>query len=155
MSNFHQHGKGDATHSSENQQYASLVEQLDLMIRARYPLLYVISVEEEPVEEVLQQVASRSVPKRQVLFWDIVRGWSDNGADKGSVMAALGRIGKADVQIPAMFVLRDLHPFVKNPTTEKNAPIVRELRNLTRELKRSRKTIVTTSHTLELPDELL
>ncbi|OYD91033.1 hypothetical protein CDG77_16670, partial [Nostoc sp. 'Peltigera membranacea cyanobiont' 213] len=74
MSNFHQYGKGDTTHNSENQQYASLVEQLDLMIRARYPLLYVISVEEEPVEEVLQQVALRSVPKRQLLFWDIVRG---------------------------------------------------------------------------------
>ncbi|MEH2246996.1 hypothetical protein [Nostoc sp.] len=43
-----------------------------------------------------------------------------------------------------MFVLRDLHPFVKNPTTEKNAPIVRELRNLTQELKRSRKIIITT-----------
>lgn len=155
MSNFHQHRKGDSTHSSENQQYASLVEQLDLMIRARYPLVYVISVEEEPVEEVLLQVALRSEPKRQVLFWDIVRGWSDNGADKGSVMAALARIGKADAQTPAMFVLRDLHPFVKNPTNEKNAPIVRELRNLTRELKRSRKIIITTSHTLELPDELL
>ncbi|MEH2246997.1 hypothetical protein [Nostoc sp.] len=90
MSNFHQNGKPDATDSSQNQQYASLVEQLDLIIRARYPLLYVISVEEEPVEEVLQQVALRSQPKRQVLFWDIVRGWSDNGADKGSVMAALG-----------------------------------------------------------------
>ncbi|BAY74509.1 AAA ATPase central domain-containing protein [Nostoc linckia NIES-25] len=135
MSNFHQNGKGDSTHSRENQQYASLIEQLDLMIRARYPLVYVISVEEEPVEEVLFQVASRSVPQRQILFWDIVRGWSDNGADKGSVMAALGRIGKADSQTAAMFVLRDLHPFIKNPTTEKNAPIVRELRNLTRELK--------------------
>ncbi len=66
-------GKGDSTHSRENQQYVSLIEQLDLMIRARYPLLYVISVEEEPVEEVLLQVASRSAPQRQVLFWDIVR----------------------------------------------------------------------------------
>ncbi|MEH1840677.1 MAG: hypothetical protein V7L20_18435 [Nostoc sp.] len=46
-----------------------------------------------------------------------------------------------------MFVLRDLYPFVKNPTTQKNALIVRELQNLTRELKRSRKIIITTSHT--------
>ncbi|MEH1827600.1 MAG: hypothetical protein V7L22_20060 [Nostoc sp.] len=76
------------------------------MIRARYPLLYVISVEEKPVEEVLQQVALRSVPKRQLLFWDIVRGWSD-------------------------------------------------MRNLMGEFKRSPNIIITTSHTLELPDELL
>jgi SpoVK/Ycf46/Vps4 family AAA+-type ATPase len=131
-----------------------LVEQLDLMIRARYPLLYLICVEEEPVEEVLMQVAKRAQPQRQVLFWDIVRGWSDNNADKGSVMAALGRIAKADTQTATIFVLRDLHPFIKNPTTEKSAPIVRELRNLTRELKRARKTIVVTTHTLDIPDEL-
>jgi SpoVK/Ycf46/Vps4 family AAA+-type ATPase len=149
MDNMHQNGALDS-----QQRYAALVEQLDLMIRARYPLLYLICVEEEPVEEVLLQVAKRAQPQRQVLFWDIVRGWSDNNADKGSVMAALGRIAKADAQTATMFVLRDLHPFIKNPTTEKSAPIVRELRNLTRELKRARKTIVVTSHTLDIPDEL-
>lgn len=70
-------------------------------------------------------------------------------------MGALSRIGKADAQAPVLFVLRDLHPFLKNPTTEKSAPIVRELKNLTRELKRERKTLILTSHTLELPEELL
>lgn len=105
-------------------------------------------MEEEPVEEVLRQVALRSQPQRQLLFWDIVRGWSDNGADKGSVMAALGRIAKTDSQIAVMFVLRDLHPFLKSPIPEKNAPIVREL-------KKTRQTLFLTSHTLSLPDELL
>lgn len=153
MTNSDRKGVYD-TLGSDRQQHA-LIEQLDLMIRARYPLLYIIAVEEEPVEEVLLQVASRSQPQRQVLFWDIVRGWSDNGADKGSVMAALGRIAKTDTQVSVLFVLRDIHPFLRNPITEKNAPIVRELRNLTRELKRSRKTLILTSHTLELPEELL
>ena len=101
------------------QQYIALIEQLDLTTRARIPLLYIVAVEEEPVEEVLRQVASRSQPPRQLLFWDIVRGWSDNGADKGSVMAALGRIAKTDSQVAAMFVLRDLHPFLKTPIRRK------------------------------------
>ncbi len=131
-----------------------LVEQIDLMIRARYPLLYMVAVEEEPLEEVLFKVAALSQPPRQVLYWDIVRGWSDNGADKGSVMAPLARIGKTDAQKSVIFVLRDLHPYVKNLTTERSAPIVRELRNLARELKRSRKSIILTSHTLEVPEEL-
>ena len=139
---------------SKEMPYFGLVEQIDLMIRARYPILYAIVVEEEPLEEVLFQVASLSQPARQVLYWDVVRGWSDNGADKGSVMAALSRIGKTDAQKSVMFVLRDLHPYIKNPTTEKSAPIMRELRNLARELKRSRKSIIITSHTLELPAEL-
>ena len=131
-----------------------LVEQIDLMIRARYPLLYMVAVEEEPLEEVLYKVAALSQPARQVLYWDVVRGWSDNGADKGSVMPALARIGKTDAQKSVMFVLRDLHPYIKNLTTEKSAPIVRELRNLARELKRSRQSIILTSHTCEIPEEL-
>ncbi len=149
MTNLHK----DAQSSDRQQQYITLIEQLDLTIRARIPLLYIVAVEEEPVEEVLHVVALRS--QRQLLFWDIVRGWSDNGADKGSVMAALGRIAKTDSQVSVMFVLRDLHPFLKNPILEKNAPIVRELRNLTRELKKTRKTLFLTSHTLTIPDELL
>uniref|UniRef100_A0A0C1N4M0 Uncharacterized AAA domain-containing protein ycf46 n=1 Tax=Tolypothrix bouteillei VB521301 TaxID=1479485 RepID=A0A0C1N4M0_9CYAN len=138
----------------EKKLHIALIDQLDLMLRARYPLLYLIAVEEEPVEEVLLQVASRSQPKRQLLFWDVVRGWSDNATDKGSVMAALSRIAKTDDKQSAIFVLRDLHPFIKSPTSERNAPIVRELRNLARELKRSRNTLILLSNTLELPTEL-
>lgn len=138
---------------SQNSPHGELVAQLDLMIRARYPLLYIVTVEEEPVEEVLLEVAMVSQPERKILLWDIVRGWDDNGADKGSVMGALNRI-KTVAQENTIFVLRDLHFILKNPHTDKNAPAVRELKNLTRELKRSRKTLVLTSHTLELPAEL-
>lgn len=131
-----------------------LIEQLDLMIRARYSLLYIVAVEEEPVEDVLQQVAARSQPPRSVLMWDIVRGWNDNGADKGTVMGALNRIGKVPIDDTTLYVLRDIHPTLKNATSDKSAPVVREIRNLIRELRRSRKTIVLLSHTLELPAEL-
>jgi ATP-dependent 26S proteasome regulatory subunit len=124
------------------------------MIRAHYSLLYIVGAEEEPVEAVIAQVALEVTPARRVLFWDIVRGWEDNGSGKGSVMAALDRIGKTAVEEYTIFVLRDLHPILKYPYTEKNVPVIRELRNLTRELKRSKKTIVLTSHALELPEEL-
>ncbi|MCL1463423.1 AAA family ATPase [Argonema galeatum] len=137
----------------QNAPHAALIQQLDLMIRARYPLLYIVAAEEEPVEEVLHQVAAQQ-NQRKLLFWDIVRGWDDNGADKGSVIAALARIGKATGQEATIFVLRDLHPVLRNPYTDKNAPVVRELRNLTRTLKRNRQTLILTSHTLELPSEL-
>ena len=54
--------------------------------------LYIVTAEEEPVEEILQEVALQANPIRKILFWDIAQGWSDNNADKGSVMAALSRI---------------------------------------------------------------
>lgn len=133
----------------------ALVDQLDLMMRAGYRVLYIVSVEEEPVEEVLLQAVNRSQPARNLLFWDIVRGWQDNGTDKGSVMGALSRIAKASTDEAALFVLRDLHPILKTPTSEKGAPVVREIKNLIRDLKQSRKTIVLLSQTLELPAELV
>ncbi|WP_305082418.1 AAA family ATPase [Oxynema sp. CENA135] len=143
----------DAVLGGESSPHAPLISRLDLMIRARYPLLYIVAVEEEPVEEVLAQVAKR-LDRRQLLWWDLVRGWSDNGSAKGSVMAALDRVAKAPPQDNTLFVLRDLHPILKNPHVSSNTPVVRELRNLTRELKRSRKTAILTSHELAIPEEL-
>jgi ATP-dependent 26S proteasome regulatory subunit len=144
----------DAVKGGKNNPFEALVKRLDLMIRARYSLLYIVGAEEEPIEAVIAQVALQVTPARRVLRWDLVRGWEDNGSGKGSVMAALDRIGKTAVEEYTIFVLRDLHPVLKYPYTEKNAPVVRELRNLTRELKRSKKTIILTSHALELPEEL-
>ncbi|MEG3842047.1 AAA family ATPase [Microcoleus sp. herbarium14] len=149
-----QHREFDAVKGSKNNPFEALVKRLDLMIRARYSLLYIVGAEEEPVEAVIAQVALQVTPARLVLFWDIVRGWEDNGSGKGSVMAALDRVSKTAVEEYTIFVLRDLHPVLKSPYTDKNAPVVRELRNLTRELKRSKKTIILTSHALELPEEL-
>ncbi len=144
----------DAVKGGKNNPFEALVKRLDLMIRARYSLLYIVGAEEEPIEAVIAQVALQVAPARRVLRWDLVRGWEDNGSGKGSVMAALDRIGKTAVEEYTIFVLRDLHPVLKYPYTDKNAPVVRELRNLTRELKRSKKTIILTSHALELPEEL-
>jgi len=133
--------------------HEGLVKELDLMLRARYPLLYIVAVEEEPIEEIFFVLANLSQPKRQVLLWDIVRGWDDNGADKGSAMAALGRISKADKQENTIYVLRDLHFILKSPQSDRNAPVIREIKNLAKELKRSRKTLILTSHALEIPEE--
>lgn len=144
----------DAILSFSNRPHRELVTQIDLMLRARFPIIYVVTVEEDPVEQVLTLVAQQSNPPRQVVYWDIVRGWEDNGSAKGSVMAALNRIEKALEAENTIFVLRDLHPILKQPYTKDNAPVVRELRNLTRHLKRSRATLILTSHTLELPTEL-
>jgi len=140
--------------SSYPSPHQALIDQLDLMIRAHYPILYLVAVEEAPVEEVVRQVAAKTQPDRTVLLWDIVRGWTDNGTDKGSVMGALGRIANAAKQDGVIFVLRDLHPFLKQPNSKDSVPIVRELKNLAHELKRSRTTIVLLSQTLELPVEL-
>lgn len=135
--------------------FTSLKSQLNLMIRARYGLIYMVGSEEDPMDDVIVKVSHQLAPPREVLFWDIVRGWSDNHAARGSIMAALERVHKFITQQDYMvIVLRDLHPFFKSPQSEKNIPIIRELRNLARELKHSRTTLIFTSHCLEIPDDL-
>lgn len=144
----------DAVLGNAHHPHHQLLQDLDLMVRARFPLLYLVTAEEDPSDEVLRQLAQLGNPPRKLLFWDIVRGWQDNGSDKGSVMAALGRVGKGDANEAVLFVLRDLHPIFKTPESDKHAPIIREIKNLTKDLKRSRKTLLFTSYTLAVPAEL-
>jgi SpoVK/Ycf46/Vps4 family AAA+-type ATPase len=134
--------------------HQSLVTDIDLMIRARFPILYIVSIEEEPVELVLKRVASSTNPPRHLLLWDVVRGWSDDGTAKGSVMPALKRIADVPPDERVIFVLRDLHGILNQPNQDKNIPVIRELKNLTRDLKHSRKTLILLSHTLEIPTML-
>jgi SpoVK/Ycf46/Vps4 family AAA+-type ATPase len=126
----------------------TLSDQLDLLIRAHYVLLYLVAAEEQPVEETLRGLG------RPVVTWDIVRGWDDSGTDKGSLIAALGRIEREAAAAPCIFVLRDIHPYLRTPNSERTAPIVRALRNLAQDLKPSRKTVILLGHSLEVPPEL-
>jgi len=131
-----------------------LWQQIDLMVRARYPLIYIVSPEEEPIEELLEQVACQMTPARSVKYWDIVRGWYDTGNDKGNIIPCLQRIGQTYSKEGILFVLKDVHPFLETPVTTNNLPIVRELRNLARELCRSRSVIILLNYALVLPPEL-
>jgi ATP-dependent 26S proteasome regulatory subunit len=144
--------------SNKNRVYKALIDHFDLLMRAKYPLIYIVTAEEEPVEEILTEVALQSNPSRRILFWDLARGWSDNSGDKGSVMAALSRIAHRDKATKdgdnVLYILRDLHPILKYPHHDRNMAIIRELKNLARDLKLDRRTIALTSHVLEIPPEL-
>lgn len=65
-------GKNISIKGDQNCPHGALVAQMDLMIRARYPLLYIVAVEEEPVEEVFSLLAAQSKPQRKVLLWDVL-----------------------------------------------------------------------------------
>ncbi|MDY7014738.1 MAG: AAA family ATPase, partial [Cyanobacteriota bacterium] len=139
---------------SRNPLPSTLVAELDLLIRSRYPLLYIVAIEEEPVEEVLALVARATLPPRNLLYWDFARGWHDSGSDKGNAMDALGRVGRTPARDGAIFVLKGLHFLLESPLDPRHAPAIRELKNLVRELQRDRKTLIFVSHSLHIPEEL-
>src|SRR6478672_1035780 len=95
---------------------ASAVEAEDL-IKARYPILYVVSSEEARVEESLRQIALRR--ERVLAAWSITRGFVKlqgefRGGDVRDPIKALDHI--AGIEGKGLFVLRDFHAYVDTPT---------------------------------------
>jgi hypothetical protein len=132
-------------------------QELELILAARYPLLYIISPEEESAEEALLEIATKR--KAQIYFWDFSRGWFDKeGSDKGNPMNALGRVKNAPSNQSALFILKDVATLIApggngtiNPA---QLPIVREIKNLAREMARDRRCLVLLCDQLRLPVEL-
>lgn len=122
--------------------------ELETLIRARYPLIYVVSWEERRVEEALRAISSNR--GKRMLVWTVTNGLvsSPTAKDKQtrSPMAALDFIESSTD--PAVFVLKDFHSFITD--TE----ITRRLRDLTYSLKTSYKTVIILAPTLKLPPEL-
>jgi SpoVK/Ycf46/Vps4 family AAA+-type ATPase len=126
-------------------------DEIEVLVRAKYPLIYIVSPEEARVEREVKQIAMRR--GRKFVTWSITEGFigseGDNFTDSKDPLKALEEILKFESQ--AFFIMRDYHPFLKDPT------IVRRLRDLARELKFKRhggKHVVMLSPLLKIPQEM-
>lgn len=126
----------------------SFRQALDLHIRARYPLLYLPTAEEQRAEEEIRAVAERLQPSWRVYLWDVVGGYQGIETAKGLPLPALEFIANAPADEPAVFVLRDFHVYLREPQ------VARSLRNLARLLRSRRQSIVLLSPLLEVPATL-
>lgn len=126
----------------------AFTQELDLLIRSRYPLIYVPTPEEQRAEDAIIRAAQNSTPPRQVLVWDFVEGFQPGGGAKGDPVAALETIRSRPADQSWVFILRDFHRFFEQ------VQIARLLRNLVRSLRAERKTIVLLSPFLKVPPEI-
>ena len=117
--------------------------ELETLIRARYPIIYVVSWEERRVEETLREVCQKRGKK--LIQWTVTGGLGGNVAARDP-LAALDQILAAPDQ--SVFLLKDFHPFMNDHV------VIRKLRDLIFTLKTSYKTIVLLSPQLKLPMEL-
>jgi ATP-dependent 26S proteasome regulatory subunit len=128
------------------------VSDLDTLIRARYPLIYLVSWEEQRLDGVLSDVA-RSHGK-QLLNWSATRGLlrqvgprqvpvSDQSRDPIEALHAVSRLTE-----PSLVVFKDLHAHLGSPL------LVRALRELAHDLKSTFTTGILLSPTLQIPTEL-
>jgi AAA+ superfamily predicted ATPase len=125
-------------------------QELDLYLRARFTLIVLVTPEEErAVAEVRQ--ACEAI-KRPCLSWDAGDGFEKIACWKGAVpvapdpKTALEKIDQHDGD--ALFVLRDFHDIWSN------ALLKRKLRNLAQRFRYTRKSILVTTPTNQLPAEL-
>ncbi|MGG6270424.1 AAA family ATPase [Leptolyngbya sp. AN03gr2] len=129
----------------------SFSDEFNLLVRARYPIIYIPTREEERVEAAIAQSA-KAQGDRAVYTWDFVDGYQGNPNDVGfgkrNPLQALELVEKLPMSAPAIFILRDFHRFLEDIS------ISRKLRNLVRLLKSQPKNIVLLSSQLSIPDDL-
>ena len=129
----------------------SFHEELSLLVRSRYPAIYIPTREEERAEAAIAQCA-QNIGNRAVYTWDYVDGYqgnpNDSGFGKRNPLQALDLVEKVPASAAALFVLRDYHRFLDD------IAVSRKLRNLQRLLKSQPKTIIILSAQLTIPDEL-
>ena len=128
------------------------VSDLDTLIRARYPLVYLVSWEEQRLDAILQDVAQNH--GKSLLHWSVTRGLrrisglrsmaiSEQSRDPVEALGAVAKLTE-----PSLVVLKDFHPFLDSP------PVVRAMRELAQDLKSTYTTVILLSPTLTIPVEL-
>ncbi|MBE9061945.1 AAA family ATPase, partial [cf. Phormidesmis sp. LEGE 11477] len=127
-------------------------DELSLLVRSRYPLIYIPTREEERAESAVAECAQEIGGSRAVYTWDYVDGYQGNPTDAGfgrrNPLQALELIEKIPSSAAAIFVLRDFHRFLED------IAISRKLRNLLKLLRSQPKNIIILSAELTIPSEL-
>ncbi len=125
--------------------------EIDVLIRARYPLIYIVSFEEERGEKTIRDLGGE---RKQVLTWTVTRPF---GAAQGAgntypaeqALQALDYVlHNLKNTMPTLFVLKDFDPYLDDPV------VARKLRDVASALKRSYNTLIIVSPVLKVPPHL-
>lgn len=134
----------------------ALQKEIEVLIRARYPILYVVSSEEMRVQNLIVEIAQAR--QKKVFEWSCTMGLVPAGtsiqSQKNRSAATKDPLVALDQVIeqvePAIFIFKDFHPFL----TRNNVAIIRKLKEIAMHLKNSFKTIILVAPTMEIPTEL-
>ena len=126
-------------------------DELALFLKARYPIIYINTIEEDRVEYVIRKNIKTNL-NRSIYSWDFVDGYTNNpnneGFAKRNPLQALELVERLNAETPALFLLKDFNRFLTDLS------ISRKLRNISRNLKLQPKTIIIIGSDLTIPKEL-
>lgn len=138
----------------------SFRDDLVTYIRSGYPIITIVSSEEDRVLEQVEAIlGERGLWKqtRQLYIWTISRGFMTlNGQSLGGDKTmrpeqALMAISK--MKEPGLFLFKDFHPYVKDESPNASL-VIRLIRDLIGDLKSGGKTMLWVSPVLRIPPEL-
>lgn len=124
--------------------------ELEILFRAKYPILYVVSWEESRVEETVRSVAEGL--RRKFHSWSLTQGFQPpmagytEGGKLSAELEALARVYESPES--TVFLLKDFHPYMRDPR------VIRLLRDIAARLRGRTQTLVLMGPTLTLPTEL-
>jgi SpoVK/Ycf46/Vps4 family AAA+-type ATPase len=138
-------------------------EELNILIQAQYPLIYLVTSEEERAEEAISHLAQLQTGKqaskkqRRVFVWTVTHGIVEYGSQNrqtvqhNTISAEAAIKWVINQEEPAIYIFKDLHPFLDSVG---NAPTVRCLRDAIALFKGTDKIIILMSPFLQIPIEL-
>jgi hypothetical protein len=124
----------------------TLKNEIKLYIKSRYPMIYLVTSEENRAERLVQNAAAAT--QKPCFFWSATEGFAatDKFGDEKTPISALDAVlSYAD---PGLFILKDFHAFMEDPV------VIRKLRDIVVNLKKSYKTLFIISPVLVLPPGL-
>ena len=125
--------------------------EFSLLLKARYPYLYISTFEEDRLEYTIRNCVKLQ-KNSSIYTWDFVEGYTNNPNDKGfakrNPLQALELVEKLTVETSAVFILKDFNKFMGD------VGVSRKLRNLSRVLKIQPKMIIILASDVTIPNEL-
>jgi SpoVK/Ycf46/Vps4 family AAA+-type ATPase len=128
-------------------------EELNILVQAQYPLIYLITPEEERAEQAIAKIAKDNAEYKQVFVWTVTRGIIEYGqttqATQHNTVSPEAAIEWTIRQKGGgIYIFKDLHPFLDGPV------IVRWLRDAIASFKGTDKVIILMSPLQTVPIEL-
>jgi AAA+ superfamily predicted ATPase len=133
-------------------------DELEVLIRARYPIIYVLSWEEERVEKILADIAVARNKKFNV--WTYTQGIVKYGAEPQRAKSGTGTTTDPLMALdavlqhiePAIYLFKDFHPFTEE--NRANLAVIRRLKDVAYHLRDTYKTIVIVAPLMRIAPEL-
>jgi AAA+ superfamily predicted ATPase len=132
--------------------------ELEVLIRARYPVVYVVTWEEERVEQQLAKIAAAR--SKRFYVWTCTQGIVKHGSEPQQTPSGTGNtadpLAALDAVLkhvePAIYLFKDFHPFTEE--NRANLAVIRRLKDVAYHLRDTYKTIVIVAPMMRIAPEL-